>query len=114
MMERALELVRQACESLESWEETVKWGHDRVFQVEAKMFAVLGEWKGELILTVKVGKSAMGVFTRDERYFPAPYLARGGWVALRLSEKMDPDEIRELVHGSYALIRPQRRQRAQA
>lgn len=114
MREWALELVRRACDGLESWEETVKWGHARVFQSDARMFALVSDWKGELILSVKVGKDAMGVFTKDARYFPAPYLARGGWVALRLSAEMAAEEIRELVRGSYALIRPARRRRARA
>jgi predicted DNA-binding protein (MmcQ/YjbR family) len=39
-------------------------------------------------------------------YLPA-YLASKGWVALRLDVgKVDWDEVRELLLGSYALIAP--------
>ncbi len=101
----AVRLVRQACTALPGWEQTSKWGNDAVFQTAAgRIFAVIGEWKGDLLLSVKVGKEAMDVFTADERYLPAPYLARGGWVALRLNLGMDAAEIDELVQGSYGLI----------
>ena len=41
-------------------------------------------------------------------YLPA-YLASKGWVALRLDlGKVDWDEVRELLLGSYALIAPKR------
>lgn len=101
----AIKLVRQACSKLAEWEQTSKWGNDAVFQNSAgRLFAIIGEWKGELLLSVKVGKASMDVFTADSRYIPAPYLARGGWVALRLNTGMEPAEIAELVQGSYGLI----------
>jgi phosphoribosylglycinamide formyltransferase-1 len=41
-------------------------------------------------------------------YLPA-YIASKGWVALRLDAgKVDWDEVRELLLGSYALIAPKR------
>ena len=37
------------------------------------------------------------------------YIASKGWVALRLDVgKVDWDEVRELLSGSYALIAPKR------
>lgn len=104
MREELLGMVRAACEGLADWQETVKWGEDRVFQTGKKMFAIVGEWKGDLILSVKVGKEAMGVFDGDERYFPAPYLARAGWIALKAGGRTDREEVSELVRGSYGLI----------
>jgi predicted DNA-binding protein (MmcQ/YjbR family) len=41
-------------------------------------------------------------------YLPA-YLASKGWVALRLDVgRVDWDEVRELLYGSYALVAPKR------
>ena len=107
-----LERLRGHCLRLEGAEEVVKWGHDVVFQVGGKMFAVLGEWRGDLCLTVKVGKEAMGVFLEDARYFEAPYVGKHGWVALRLGAEMEEEEVGELVRGSYELVTsPKRRSR---
>jgi predicted DNA-binding protein (MmcQ/YjbR family) len=100
-----LKKLRPICGGLEDMEETVKWGNDSVFQVNAKMFAIVGEWRGDLCLTVKVGREAMGVFLQDERYFEAPYVGKHGWVSLRLNPPLDWEEIGELVRGSYELVR---------
>lgn len=108
----ALERLRGHCLGLGEAEEVVKWGNDVVFQVGGKMFAVLGEWRGDLCLTVKVGKEAMGVFLEDARYFEAPYVGKHGWVSLRLGAEMEEEEVAELVRGSYELVTsPKRRSR---
>lgn len=103
--DQILRRLRPVCGGLEGAQETVKWENDTVFQVNAKMFAILGEWRGELCLTVKVGKQAMGVFLQDERYFEAPYVGKHGWVSLKLHPPLDWEEIGELVRGSYELVR---------
>jgi predicted DNA-binding protein (MmcQ/YjbR family) len=108
----ALERLRGHCLGLEGTEEVVKWGNDVVFQVGGKMYAVLGEWRGDLCLTVKVGKEAMGVFLEDARYVEAPYVGKHGWVSLRLGAEMEEEEVAELVRGSYELVTsPKRRSR---
>jgi predicted DNA-binding protein (MmcQ/YjbR family) len=111
--ETALEVIRPLGMALPDAVETVKWEHDTVFQVHEKMFAIVGEWRGALCLTVKVGKEAMGVFLRDERYFEAPYVGKHGWVSLRLDAPLDGEELGELIRGSYALVSgPKRRSRS--
>jgi phosphoribosylglycinamide formyltransferase-1 len=43
------------------------------------------------------------------RYYLPAYLASKGWAALRLDEgKVDWDEVKELLLGSYALVAPKR------
>jgi len=102
--EAALKKLRPLCLALPSAAETLKWGADIVFEVNMKMFAILGEWRGSLCLTVKVGKPAMGIFLNDPRFFEAPYVGKHGWVSLRLGEKPDWKEIAELVRASYDLV----------
>jgi predicted DNA-binding protein (MmcQ/YjbR family) len=106
--EAVLKKLRPLCLALPGTAETLKWGADIVFEVNMKMFAVLGEWRGALCLTIKVGKPAMGVFLSDPRYFEAPYVGKHGWVALRLGEAPDWDEIAGLVRGSYELVSAKR------
>lgn len=104
-----LEELRNVSRDLPGAEETVKWGYDIVFQVNGKMFAIIGEWRGDLCLTVKVGKQAMGVFLEDSRYFEAPYVGKHGWVSLKLYSAPAAEEVSELVRGSYELVRDSKR-----
>ena len=47
--------------------------------------------------------------SRPGRFYLPAYLATKGWVALRLDTgKVDWDEVRELLLGSYVLIAPKR------
>jgi predicted DNA-binding protein (MmcQ/YjbR family) len=108
-IEEAVALVRPHCLSLPGAEETVKWGNDIVFQLNGKMFAIVGEWRGDLCLTVKVGKQAMGVFLEDPRYFEAPYVGKHGWVSLKLASGVEAEEISELARGSYELVKGSKR-----
>ena len=46
---------------------------------------------------------------QPRRFYLPAYIASKGWVALRLDVgKIDWDEVRELLLGSYALIAPER------
>jgi predicted DNA-binding protein (MmcQ/YjbR family) len=46
---------------------------------------------------------------QPRRFYLPAYVASRGWVALRLDAgKIDWDEVRELLLGSYALIAPKR------
>ncbi len=46
---------------------------------------------------------------QPRRFYLPAYVASKGWVALRLDAgKIDWDEVKELLMGSYALIAPKR------
>ena len=46
---------------------------------------------------------------QPRRFYPPAYLTSRGWVALRLDVgKVDWNEVRDLLVGSYLLIAPQR------
>jgi|SRR5271167_3619081 len=46
---------------------------------------------------------------QPNRFYLPAYIASKGWVALRLDAgKVDWDEVRELLLGSYALVAPKR------
>ncbi|HWY55843.1 MAG TPA: hypothetical protein VNZ03_15350 [Terriglobales bacterium] len=46
---------------------------------------------------------------QPRRFYLPAYIASKGWVALRLDVgKIDWDEVKELLIGSYALIAPKR------
>jgi len=89
-------------------------GSHATFLVRKRPFAYfLDNHHGDGIVgfTCKVlpGENNSLVAAQPERFYPPAYLASRGWVALRLDRgKIDWDEVRELLLGSYALIAPKR------
>ena len=89
-------------------------GSHAQFLVRKKTFAYfLDDHHGDGIVAVtcKVlagDNKALAEAQPDRFYLPA-YIASKGWVALRLDVgKVDWDEVRELLLGSYMLIAPKR------
>jgi predicted DNA-binding protein (MmcQ/YjbR family) len=101
-----LKKLRKVCLRLPDAEETVSFGHP-TFRVRKKTFAVLEEYKGELGICVNVGKLLQGIFLDDSRFFRTPYIGKHGWVTLRVyAARLNWNEVRELVKGSYLLAGP--------
>ncbi len=99
--------LRTICSRLPGAEEGLSFGHP-TFRVEKKIFLVMEEYKGELGICLKVGKLLHGVFLEDPRFFSTPYIGKHGWVTLRVhAARLDWDEIRELVKGSYQSVVPE-------
>jgi predicted DNA-binding protein (MmcQ/YjbR family) len=67
------------------------------------MFALGGD--GSRVL-FKADPDERDALLADPRFAPAPYLARGGWLALDLTGPVDWDEVDELMRTSYRLIAP--------
>ena len=89
-------------------------GSHATFLVRKKPFAYyLDNHHGDGIVgfTCKVlpGENKSLVEAQPERFYPPAYLASRGWVALRLDRgKVDWQEVKELLLGSYAMIAPKR------
>lgn len=100
----SLEHLRQICLALPEATEELTWGTDINFRVRKKIFCFPGQGAS---LTIKADKGELPALLDDQRFRPAPYLARGGWVVLDLQlAPVDWDEITELIHTSYVLIAP--------
>ena len=90
------------------------YGSHAQFLVGKKTFAYfLDNHHGDGIVgvTCKVlpGDNQVLTAAQPERFYLPAYLASRGWVALRLDVgKIDWDEVRDLLLGSYALIAPKR------
>ena len=90
------------------------YGSHAQFLVRKKTFAYfLNNHHGDGIVAV-TGKvlpgdnKALAEAQPDRFYLPA-YIASRGWVALRLDlRKVDWEEVKELLVGSYALVAPKR------
>jgi predicted DNA-binding protein (MmcQ/YjbR family) len=91
----------------------IEGSHTR-FLVRKKTFAYfLDNHHGDGIVAV-TGKVLPGdnkalAEAQPSRFYLPAYLASRGWVALRLDVgKVDWEEVKELLFGSYALIAPKR------
>jgi len=100
-----LERMRRIALALPEATEEVTWGTDINFRVRSKIFAFPGDGG---TLTVKAEREELPALLADDRFGPAPYLARGGWVRLQLGARVDWDEVAELIRTSYRLIAPKR------
>ena len=89
-------------------------GSHASFLVRKKTFAYfLNDHHGDGIVAVtcKVlpGENAALAASQPRRYYLPAYIGPRGWVALRLDlGKIDWDEVRELLLGSYLLTAPKR------
>jgi len=89
-------------------------GSHASFLVRKKTFAYfLNNHHGDGIVAVtcKVlpGENAALAKAQPKRYYLPAYIGSRGWVALRLDlGKIDWDEVRELLLGSYLLTAPKR------
>lgn len=108
-------LVRLTTLALELPETTRRiYGSHAQFLVRKKTFAYfLSNHHGDGIVAVtcKVlpGDNKALVDTQPRRFYLPAYIASRGWVALRLDVgKVDWDEVRELLLGSYSLVAPKR------
>jgi predicted DNA-binding protein (MmcQ/YjbR family) len=101
---RQLGRIRAIALALPEATEELTWGTEVNFRVRNKIFCFPGD--GASIM-VKADREELPALLGDRRCRPAPYLARGGWIVMELSEgAVDWDEVRELVHVSYCLIAP--------
>jgi phosphoribosylglycinamide formyltransferase-1 len=90
------------------------YGSHAQFLVRKKTFAYfLDNHHGDGIVAV-TGKALPGdnkalAEAQPKRFYLPAYIASKGWVALRLDRgKIDWEEVRELLLGSYLLIAPKR------
>jgi predicted DNA-binding protein (MmcQ/YjbR family) len=98
--------MRSIAMALPEATEEVTWGTDINFRVRTKIFAFPGDGGS---LTVKADRDELPALLADERFSPAPYLARGGWVRMDLlGQSPDWKEIEELIRTSYCLIAPKK------
>lgn len=100
-----IEKLRKICLAFPDTSETDTWGHPN-FRVGSRIFCAFEEWKGEPSLAVKVGKEVQDVFLADPRFYKTPYVGQHGWVSLRMTGRIDWEEVAGLVEGSYRLIAP--------
>jgi predicted DNA-binding protein (MmcQ/YjbR family) len=98
--------VRAISLALPEATEALTWETEINFRVRNKIFVFAGDGSSVML---KADREELPALLEDDRFRPAPYLARGGWVLLDLTlRKIDWTEVTELIHTSYCLVAPKR------
>jgi predicted DNA-binding protein (MmcQ/YjbR family) len=104
------ERVREYLLKLPHVVETMQWGANLVFWVGdkaigGKMFAVLNLGDDHrAVLSFAAGPERYAELLEAEGVFPAPYLARAYWVAIRDWRVFRGSELEELLQHGHGLI----------
>ena len=104
------ERVREYLLQLPHVVETMQWGANLVFWVGdkamgGKMFALLNlddDHRG--VLSFAAGPERYAELLETEGVFPAPYLARAHWVALRHWGVLRSSELQELLKFGHGVV----------
>lgn len=98
-----IEQLRSYCTKLRGTTEDIKWGHDLVFSVGAKMYCVAG-LDGPFSCSFKVPDEEFESLSARPGFEPAPYMARNKWVHVTDPGKMNKKEWEERIRTSYELV----------
>ena len=105
-LEVSLERLRELCLSLPGASEKLSHGHPTFF-VGKKSFAVYGLYSPSVAF--KPSHATAMDLAADERFFPTPYMARNGWMSIKLVGEIDWDEVRALVQESHGEVTGKKR-----
>jgi predicted DNA-binding protein (MmcQ/YjbR family) len=104
------ESIRQFLLGLPHVVETMQWGDNLVFwvgdkAVGGKMFALVNlDNDGNGVLSFAAGPELYAELLEREAYFPAPYMARIFWVALRRWDAVRKDELEPLLRHAHSVV----------
>jgi predicted DNA-binding protein (MmcQ/YjbR family) len=96
--------LRRLCLAFPGATEHVQWGHNLVFKVRGKMFAVTPLEPTSVWLSFKLTQEQFEEYTERAGIIPAPYLARASWIAVESSTILPTPELASLLRGSYDLV----------
>jgi len=99
-----IDWLRKTCLAFPRATEQIQWGHDLVFKVAGKMFAVAPLEPAPVCLSFKCSDESFAELTERPKIIPAPYMARAKWVALESQDGVSRAELSELLRTSYDLV----------
>jgi predicted DNA-binding protein (MmcQ/YjbR family) len=100
-----IENLRKICLALPHVTEDIKWGHDLVFSIGAKMFCVIGVDSFPVSASFKVSDEEFEEMSTRKGFKPAPYVAKYKWVYLEDISTMKITEWKKYVKQSYELVK---------
>lgn len=99
--------LREICLTLPDARETLTRGEAQ-FRVGDKIFAGYAVPDGTPGISFKLELWHADIVVQDPRFRRSKYFGSSGWVWMNLTDKIDWNQVRELVLESYALIAPKR------
>lgn len=96
--------LRELCLSFPGSTEQIQWGHDLVFKVSGKMFAVTPLEPAPVCLSFKASPENFEELIERQNIIPAPYMARAQWVALQTRDAIAESELAGLLRESYEMV----------
>ena len=110
-----IDWVRNFCLSLPHTTEKIQWGNDLLFRIGDKMYCVLClEPDMRVKVSFKCTPERFAELVEIEGIIPAPYMARNHWVSLVEMNALRQSEIKELIRGSYQMVKNKLPKKAQA
>jgi len=103
--------LQKYCRRLPGVTEEYPWGHP-TWKVCGKMFAIADP--ADNTVSLKATHENQAILCQDPAIVPAPYLAKGGWVMVTMSDPETGAMARELVAEGYDLIRAKLPKKVQA
>ncbi len=99
-----IEDIQKLTAGLPAVTEDIKWGHDLVFSVGAKMFCVVGLDQQPTSASFKVPDEIFDEVCNRAGFKPAPYMARHKWVWVDDINRMKKKEWELFIRQSYKLV----------
>lgn len=105
-----VESLRAYLLSLPHVEETMQWGDNLVFWVGdkaigGKMFALANlSGEGNGVLSFATGPERYAELLEIEGAFPAPYLARAFWIAIKSYDVFSTQELKEYLRNAHYVV----------
>jgi predicted DNA-binding protein (MmcQ/YjbR family) len=96
--------IQAICKKLPAVTEDIKWGHDLVFSIGAKMFCVVGLDQLPTSASFKVRDEDFDEICSREGFKPAPYVAKYKWVLTDDISRMNKKEWEKNIRQSYQLV----------
>ena len=96
--------IQAICKKLPAVTEDIKWGHDLVFSIGAKMFCVVGLDQLPTSASFKVRDEDFDEICSREGFKPAPYVAKYKWVWTDDITRMNKKEWGKNIRKSYELV----------
>jgi predicted DNA-binding protein (MmcQ/YjbR family) len=100
-----IEDIQSICKKWPGVTEDIKWGHDLVFSVGAKMFCVVGLDQSPVSASFKVGEDVFDEISSRPGFKPAPYMAKHKWVWVDDIARIKKSEWKSLLQESYQLVK---------
>lgn len=99
-----LSRLRGICLQLPECTEKLTWGNP-TFLAGKEQFAVLDHYHGRWCIAFIAHPKKQGALLRRPGFFPAPYVAKYGWVCRDAEGRLGWKELERLLIESYKLAR---------